>query len=119
MKLLIVGSRSIEDFDIGAFVTDETELILTGGAKGIDQLVESYADNHSISKLVLRPNYKKYGKAAPLLRNRKLVDLCDKAVIIWDKKSRGTKYTLDYATEVGKDVTLVIISKARTEPNDT
>ena len=107
-----MGSRSIKDFDVGAFVPEEVELILSGGAEGIDKSAESFADKQGISKLILRPNYKKYGRAAPLIRNRKMVDLCDKAVIIWDKRSRGTKYTLDYASKIGKDVTLVVIAQA-------
>lgn len=112
MKLLIVGSRSISDFDIGAVVPGETELIITGGACGVDALAEAFADAKGISKLILRPNYKKYGKGAPLVRNREMVDLCDKAVIIWDKKSRGTKYTIDYAKKQDKDVLFIVISKS-------
>ena len=49
MKLLIVGSRSIEDFDLAKYVDIDTELIISGGACGIDRLAEEYADKHNIS----------------------------------------------------------------------
>ncbi len=72
MKLLIVGSRSIEQFDLTNYIPHETELIISGGAKGIDKIAENFADQHKISKLILYPRYDIYGKAAPLKRKRKI-----------------------------------------------
>ena len=46
MKLLIVGSRSITDYDISPHIPAETELIISGGANGVDTLAEKYADKH-------------------------------------------------------------------------
>lgn len=75
MKLLIAGSRSITYFDISPHIPPETELIISGGANGIDTLAENYADDHRISKLIMRPQYSKYKKGAPLKRNDMMVDL--------------------------------------------
>ena len=69
MKLLIAGSRSITEFDLTGRVGADVELIICGGAKGIDLVAERYADKKRISKLVLYPNYSLYGRAAPLKRN--------------------------------------------------
>lgn len=55
MKLLIAGSRSITNFDISPYIPPDTDLIISGGAGGVDTLAESYADKHRISKLILRP----------------------------------------------------------------
>ena len=44
MKLLIAGSRSIKEFDLSLHVPTETELIISGGAEGVDRLAEEYAD---------------------------------------------------------------------------
>ena len=106
MKLLIAGSRSIKSFDLEKHIPKETTMIITGGANGIDALAEEYADKMRISKLVLRPQYDIYGKAAPLRRNEKMVELCDIALIIWDGVSRGTEYTLRYAKK-RKNVILI------------
>ena len=108
MKLLIAGSRSIKEFDFEKYVPKATDLIITGGANGIDNLAERYADKKRISKLVLRPQYNLYGKGAPIKRNEKMVELCDAALIIWDGYSAGTSYTLNYANKVGKAVILVL-----------
>ena len=109
MKLLIAGSRSIKNFDISPHIPSETSLIISGGAAGIDILAEEYADRHRLSKLILRPEYKIYGKAAPLKRNEKMVDLSDMVLIIWDGKSKGSRYTQKYAQSIGKPVILISI----------
>ncbi len=107
MKLLIVGSRSIKEYDLEKYIPDETTMIITGGAEGIDTLAEKYADQKHLSKLILRPQYKLYGKAAPLKRNEKMIELCDMVLIVWDGRSRGTKYTLNCAEKIGKKVILI------------
>ena len=43
MKLMIAGSRSIHDFDLSVHIPNDTELIITGGAQGVDALAEQYA----------------------------------------------------------------------------
>ena len=107
MKLLIVGSRSITDFDLLPYVSSEVDTIITGGANGIDSLAEKYADVHRLSKYILRPRYDLYGRAAPLKRNEQMVEMADEVLVIWDGDSRGAKYTLEYAKKTGKPITLV------------
>lgn len=111
MKLLIAGSRSITDIDISPYIPAETDLILSGGASGVDALAEQYADKHKISKLILRPRYDLYRRAAPLKRNDAMVDICDRVLIFWDGVSRGTKHTIDYARKTGKPVEVITIDK--------
>ena len=109
MKLLIVGSRSITDYDLSLYVDESIDLIISGGAAGVDTLAEKYADKKGISKLILKPDYKRYGKAAPIIRNKMMVDLCDALIVIWDGKSKGTKHTIDYAQKVGKPLTIITV----------
>lgn len=109
MKLMIAGSRTIENIDISPYISDDTELIISGGAKGVDALAEQYADKHRISKLILRPKYKLYRRRAPLIRNDEMVDMCDKVLVFWDGKSKGTKHTIDYAKKTGKPLELIKI----------
>lgn len=108
MKLLISGSRSITEFDLTQYITDDVDTILTGGADGIDTIAERYADEHGLNKIIITPDYDKYGKAAPLVRNRTLVELCDKVLAVWDGKSSGTKYTVDFAEKSNKSVILIM-----------
>lgn len=109
MKLLIAGSRSITDFDLEGVVPESVDTIISGGALGVDTLAEEYADKHNIEKIIVRPEYDKYGKAAPIKRNHDMVDMCDEVLVIWDGVSRGTKSTVNYAKKKGKNVTLIEI----------
>ena len=101
MKLLVVGSRSISDFDLSEHVKGEVSLIISGGASGVDALAERYADEHRISKLILRPDYARYGRAAPIRRNEEMVKLADRVLVIWDGSSRGALSTVSFAKKRG------------------
>lgn len=109
MKLLIVGSRNITDFDLSPYISSEIDTIISGGAEGVDTLAEKYADLHRMSKYILRPRYKMYGCAAPLRRNEEMVNMADAVLIIWDGHSKGTQYTLKYAKKSNKPITLIQI----------
>ena len=97
MKLLIAGSRSITSFDLSPYIPDDVELIITGGAKGVDTLAETYARERGIPILTVKPAYEKYGRAAPILRDEEMVDMADAVLVVWDGVSRGSKHTADYA----------------------
>lgn len=109
MKLLIAGSRKITEFDLSPYVSDDVDLIISGGADGVDRLAEKYADVKRISKLVLRPQYGRYGKRyAPLKRNEEMVELADEVLVIWDGESKGSKYTVEYAKKRQKPLRVIL-----------
>ena len=111
MNLLIAGSRSITMYDLSPYIAPQTTLIISGGAQGIDTIAEQYADRHRISKLILRPNYARYQKSAPIKRNQQMVDIADEILIIWDGKSKGTLHTIEYAKKAKKSIKIIIYSK--------
>ena len=107
MKLLIAGSRSIADFDLSPYVPAGTHAVISGGAGGIDSLAERFADAHRLSKFIVRPRYDLYGRAAPLRRNEQMVDMADAVLVIWDGKSKGTRYTVEYTKKTNNPLVLV------------
>ena len=107
MKLLIVGSRGIDEFDLTEYVSNETNVIITGGACGIDAIAEKFADDHRLSKIVLRPEYRLYKRGAPLKRNELMVDMCDEVLAVWNGSSHGTRYTIEYAKSKNKKLKIV------------
>ena len=107
MKLQIVGSRSITNFDLSPYISADVDTVISGGAGGIDSLAERYADTHRLSKYILRPRYNFYGRFAPLKRNKEMVDMADAVLVIWDGCSKGTQYTLKYTKKINKPITLV------------
>ena len=111
MKLMIAGSRDIIKFNLAPFIPRGVDVIITGGADGIDAIAEKYADDHRISKYILRPRYDLYGRAAPLKRNEQMVDLSDRLLIVWDGASKGTLHTIKYAKSHQKDMTLIIVNE--------
>lgn len=120
-KVLVCGSRSIQD----RFVVTQAmhsaplsyDLIIHGGAPGVDSLADWIAKHSNIPVHVERPDYQAYPpKVAPLKRNEVMVDMADAVIAIWDGKSRGTEYTIEYAKKQGKPVYPHIIeSESRTE----
>ena len=83
MKVAIIGSRSLS-IDISKYIPAGTTEIISGGAKGIDALAEKYADENNIPKLIINPEYEKYGKVAPLKRNKTIVENADMVIAIWE-----------------------------------
>ena len=106
MKIAIVGSRNLK-VDISNFVDRKiiTEII-TGGARGIDKCAYLFAKKEKIPVKIVSPDYEKFGKMATVLRNKKIVDLCDSLVAIWDGVSRGTKITIKFAMSSRKPITI-------------
>ncbi len=111
MKVVVIGSRSITEADLEPYIPADTEMIISGGAKGVDALARMYAEKKRIPYMEVRPDYQRYnGKKAPLIRNREIVDRADLVVALWDGVSGGTAYTIQYTKKVGKRLLLVQIN---------
>lgn len=109
MKVAVVGSRGITQCDIGKYIPPDATLIISGGARGVDTLAEKYADEKGIKKLILYPNYELYGKSAPLIRDKQIVEQADVVIAVWDGSSRGTEFTVSYAKRRGIPCQLYIV----------
>ena len=102
MKLAIIGSRNCTPIDITSFLSEIPETIASGGAKGVDTYAKNFANKNNIRLIECLPEYKKYGRQAPILRNIKIVDNSDSVLAFWDGESPGTKFTIDNAKRKGK-----------------
>lgn len=100
MKIAIVGSRGITSLDLTPYLEGCDEIV-SGGARGVDSIAARYARSHGLKLTEFLPDYDKYGRGAPIVRNRSIVNYADKVIAFWDGKSRGTMYTINYAREHG------------------
>ena len=111
MPLAIIGSRDCPAVDIEEYLDEMPDAIVSGGAKGADTYAREFAEKKGIRLIEHLPDYAKYGRAAPLVRNRLIIDDCDEVLAFWDGKSKGTKYTIDYAKKMGKPVRIVQLTQ--------
>lgn len=89
MKIAIIGSRSIQSISLSEYVTAEDEIV-SGGAVGVDRCAAEYARSHGLKLTEFLPQYSRYGRAAPIMRNKEIVNYADKVIVFWDGRSRGT-----------------------------
>lgn len=116
-KVIIAGSRSIEDYDLLkktiAKLVKEKKIpskfeVVSGGAKGVDFLAKTYALEHTLEYHEFTPKYKSpKDRAAPLLRNQEMAIFGDLLVALWDGQSTGTKHMMQCMRDLGKPVILV------------
>ena len=108
-KILITGSRNWSDKElINSFVLKFTghDLIIHGGAKGVDSIIEELCNRINIETKIIRP----VNPSIPshyLYRNVEMITMCDKVIAFWDGESRGTKFTIDYAKSRNKEVLII------------
>lgn len=111
-RVAVIGSRSFDYYSVLSRYLDvffgNNFILISGGARGADSLAEKYADAGDLQKKIFPADWKKNGKKAGFLRNKKIVKNCDVVVVFWDGESKGTKITIDLAKEAGKKVYIVM-----------
>lgn len=110
MKVAVIGSRGIESVNIGEYIPKETTEIVSGGARGVDTLARSYAEQNGLKLTEFLPEYDKYGRSAPLKRNIKIIEYADLVIAFWDGSSHGTKYVINHCKQLGKPCEVHIIT---------
>ena len=107
MKIAVIGSRDINVADIGKYIADGDEIV-SGGAVGVDTCAAEYAKKNGLKLTVFLPQYERYGRAAPIVRNKQIVDYADKVVAFWNGSSKGTLSVIKYAQKTGKACEIVL-----------
>jgi len=114
MKTAVVGSRGIYLSAFGDYLGEDCEEIVSGGARGVDECAARYALSRGIKLTEFLPEYSKYGRSAPIIRNKQIVDYADEVIAFWNGKSKGTLSVINYCKKTGKPCR-VIISDADTK----
>jgi len=124
MRVIIAGSRGFNDYDLlesvclnrftqltnegiwgltgDMFVDIKGIEIVSGTAKGVDQLGEKFASKFGMKIVRFHPNWEANGKSAGYIRNHEMASYAkeDSGILIafWDGKSRGTQHMISSAT---------------------
>lgn len=107
MKVAVIGSRGVRVNNLETFIPDNVTEIISGGAKGVDTSAKEYAKKHNIKLTEFLPDYRRYGRGAPLKRNISIIQNADLILAFWDGKSKGTKHVIENAKKM--EVTIKII----------
>ena len=112
MKIAVIGSRGVKASDyekIRENIPVNCTEIISGGANGADALAERYAEENSLRLTVVRPQYAKLGKSAPLERNLEIIRMADYVLAFWDGESHGTAFVIAKCLELGVPVKVIIV----------
>ncbi len=110
MKIAVIGTRSAAVSDLSAYLPKECTEIVSGGAAGIDQCAAAYARASGLLLTEFLPQYKKFGRAAPIVRNKQIVEYADAVIAFWDGASKGTLSVIRYCEKIGKSCTVIDIT---------
>lgn len=121
MKAGVFGCRTSFTYEQVAAVLSEHvfDVIVSGGAAGVDSFAAQFANEHSIKLIEFLPDFSQgYDPSQYFLRNRRIVQESDVLFCFWDGRSHGTSYTLEYALSQGKEVTIVTAEKTTHIPKN-
>ena len=113
-KVIIAGSRDFNDYNLLKEkcnyqlqnIKDEI-VIVSGTARGADQLGERYAKEKGY-KIESHPaNWDLHGKSAGYIRNEEMAKCSNALIAFWDGNSKGTKHMIDLAKKHGLKVCVV------------
>ena len=111
-RVVIAGSRGFCDYEAACRFIDqclvlyeqEEIIVLSGGARGADALGERYAYERGFAIERHPARWQIYGKAAGILRNQQMAEVCDLVICFWDGESRGTKSMITLAKKHNKSI---------------
>lgn len=107
MKVIIAGSRWVDD---PAAIAEAVEAsgfpvsrVISGGARGVDELGEEWARDRGIPCTVVEADWR-LGHAAGPVRNRRMAQVAEALVAVWDGESHGTGSMISEARRAGLQV---------------
>ena len=95
MKVAVIGSRGLQVDRLEDYLPEGVTEIVSGGARGVDTCARNYALSHGLTLTEFLPEYNRFGKGAPLMRNIAIIEHADLVLAFWDGRSKGTKFVID------------------------
>ena len=92
MRVAIVGSRGLKVSNLENYLPDGVTEIVSGGARGVDLCAKEYALANGIKFTEFLPEYKRYGRSAPLKRNLTIIENVDFVFLGWNVSRNKTRH---------------------------
>lgn len=115
--VIVAGPRKVKDYDLVRRAIEKSGLeiteIVSGRAPGVDSHGERYARDNDIPIKMFPADWNKHKKGAGFIRNTEMANYAKEnggsLLVLWDKKSKGTKHMIKEARRVGIPIKLYII----------
>ena len=111
MKLIIAGSRTFTDYQLlcQTLAPERQRItqVLTGGARGADQLGFSWALKHHIRSRCFAADWERFGKSAGVRRNHQMAQAGDVLVAFHVNNSPGTAHMIACMRALGKPLVVI------------
>ena len=114
MKLAIVGTRNPgvtyqerEKLLLNKINPDEIQMVISGGAKGVDTFAKLFAARHHKPYMEFAPQYDVYGRYATFKRNTKILKVASTVIAFPSAEPKGTYHTIKEAQRLGRRVIVV------------
>ena len=111
MKLIIAGSRAFTDYQLlcQTLAPERPRItqVITGGARGADQLGYRWAWKHALPHQLFRAEWERFGKSAAMRRNHQMAQAGDMLVAFHVNNSPGTAHMIACMRALGKPVVVI------------
>ena len=104
--IAIAGGKDVADPDAVIARLDKARekyadmVLVHGGGPGVEKIAARWAEQNSVQQIVCKPDWDRYGRAAPFRRNDELLNLLPKGVIAFPG-SGITENLVDKARQLG------------------
>jgi predicted Rossmann fold nucleotide-binding protein DprA/Smf involved in DNA uptake len=120
MRICIIGSRSLDKAEVIIPIMDKffkehtvkPQVIISGGAKGVDHFSQWYAEHNGLDFIQILPYHlldttTEFNSKYFFIRTKQMISNADKVLAIWDTKSKGTEYGIKLAQKL--DIPVMVV----------
>lgn len=124
VRVIVAGTRTFKDYALanksikevlGERDFGEAKIrIISGGAKGGDEMGEIFARQHALLLTRKPAKWNLYGKKAGYIRNEEMAEFATEkghypiAIVFWDGMSSGTKHMINIANAHGIECHVIL-----------
>ena len=111
MRVLVCGGRDYQRFNHVCNTLDELhgeagkiQTVIHGGAKGADDLADTWARQNHVERLIYEADWATHGNAAGPIRNQEMIDEGKPDIVVAFPGGRGTADMVRRAKAAGIEV---------------